>query len=122
MVLTHEPTPWTYTDDYLCGIGCAVQTVTPFLHQWQTLLTRPALANLEGFLEQNEATIFQKGVLNNSFWDERSQQMQEVVAWVVSPHTVATYEAVFETQIDTPIADMLAIIIDKFHTLKNYTR
>lgn len=73
-------------------------------------------------MEQNEATIIKKGVLNNSFWDERSSQMQKVVAWVLNPHTVATYEAVFETQIDTPIADMLAIIIDKFHTLKNYTR
>ena len=88
-------------------------------------------------MEQNEATIMQKGVLNNSFWDKRSQQMQEVVAWVLNPHTVATYEAVFEAQIATPIAYMLAIIINKFHevrgspvvarwglsdTLKSYTR
>lgn len=63
-----------------------------------------------------------KGVLENSFWDKRSQQMQEVVTWVLNPHTVARSEAVFEAQINTSITDMLAIIIDKFHTLKSYTR
>lgn len=122
VLLIHEPTPWTYSDDYLCGIGCAVQTITPFLHQWETFLTRTALANLEGFLEQNEATIVQKRALTNSFWDKRPQQMQEVIAWVLNPHTITTFETAFEAQIDTPIADILSIIINKLYTLKNSAR
>ncbi len=120
VVLTHEPTPWTYSDDYLCGIGRAVQTVTPFLLQWQSFLTRTAMENLQRFLEQNENDIMQRGALKNSFWDKNSQQMQEVVVWVLNPRTVATFEAAFEAHIDTSIADTLANIIDKFHTLKRY--
>lgn len=75
-----------------------------------------------GFLEQNEAAIVQGEALSGSYWSECPEQMLEVIDWVLNPQTVDTFETAIEAQINTSIADILTVTINKFYMFKKEAR
>jgi len=94
-VLTGHSTRFD-VDTLLCGLGCAMDRIEPYLEQWLNVRTPLAWKSLEEFVRQNIYGIQKKGKLQNSFWEQAP--MQKVVAWLKSDSTLKTLEALLNQQ------------------------
>jgi hypothetical protein len=113
VLVSLEPTPWTYSDDYLCGIGQALDDLHPCLRYWGQSTNVTALANLAVFVEDNAPAILKERRLQNGFWNNRPHQMEQVLAWMMDATTRLEFERRFEQESEAPWADVIASIVDK---------
>ncbi len=84
-ILNHpgSETLFTPADSLLCGLGQAENDLAPYLSLWQAQSSADAAAHLAAFILQNIAAIQKKGALSNPYWQTRSDQMGQVLAWLL---------------------------------------
>lgn len=107
ILIALEPNPYTYSDDYLCGIGQAVDDLNPFLSDWQATSSPGAVRNLIEFINQNADRLTKEHKLANTFWDKRETQMIQVRDWLLNP---LTHEVLLKNEViqaDRLLADGL---------------
>ena len=86
-LLSIEPTPWTYSEDFLCAIAQAVDDLSPFLAYWQHSDDPIALRNLAAFIQQNCDNFRRFEKQDQTFWAQRTEQWDQVVNWLKNQHT-----------------------------------
>ncbi|HEY3248714.1 MAG TPA: nucleotidyltransferase domain-containing protein [bacterium] len=74
-------------DTYLTALGRALDDLGPFLDEWRNSQSPPAIERLADFVssEYNELTLY--GALRNAHWEERKEQMRQVMMWLAAPET-----------------------------------
>jgi len=107
-----------WLDELLCGLGNAVENLSPFLEIWTNCKVGTGYAHLVGFIDWNSATLLKRRHLSNSFWSDARQQMAQVVAWLASPATVRTLETIFSDNPSSGFSDDLASAIDRLANLQ----
>jgi hypothetical protein len=84
------------TDSFLCGIGQAVDDLSPYLSAWRIPSSPARALNFACFIEQN--TGFPPNVraqgrsLQNGFWKDRPLQAAQVFQWLRDPARKAELE------------------------------
>ncbi len=96
--------------DLLCGLGHAVDDVSPFLAVWRSagLIGQSLLA---GFVI-DEAEQIAKRRLGSAFWSDRRAQMAQVIEWIIEPSTKAAVENAYLSNASDPLAEDLATAVD----------
>jgi len=107
-----------WLDELLCGLGNAVDNLTPYLQSWTTCELRPGYEHLVQFVDWNSATLLKRKHLSNSFWSDAEAQMRQVVDWLASPRTVQTLELTFAAKPEPDFSDAVAIAVDRLSALQ----
>jgi hypothetical protein len=89
---------WYPASDALCVLGNAFDDLKPFLARWLATTEPTALKQL---------VQFAKSGYSNAFWSDRQEQMQQAVAWLHSPETLAVLEDRWLADPDGPLARLL---------------
>ena len=105
-------------DDCLCGIGNAVDDLSPFLEAWRQDHSATAMRHLAEFVEINFNTLSKKGRLRNAFWREREQQIRAVAEWLADGDTAAQMEQAFFRYSAAPFAADLSAAVDRLAWLR----
>jgi hypothetical protein len=98
-------------DDCLCGIGNAVDDMTPFLEDWDADRSIPAAQNLADFLFANSGShqnLNKPAKLASLFWKSRPAQAAQVLQWLAAPQRSAYLETVFFQTTDSEIQQRLS--------------
>ena len=80
--------------DMLCGIGRAVDDLTPYLSAWRRS-GREGQRLLAAFVPWQAELISQSGKLSNPFWEDRTAQMNQVISWLRDPDTKQSLEEAY---------------------------
>ena len=81
------------TEEFLCGIAQAVDNLTPYLEDWANTIYTNSLSNLKEFIDSQIFHGFPSTrKLSNPFWYRRQDQMHQVIAWLLSPTTLQTFQ------------------------------
>lgn len=107
-----------WLDELLCGLGNAVDDVTPLLQGWTKCRLHTGYEHLVHFIDWNSATLLKRRHLANPFWSAAETQMRQVIDWLASPQTVQTLEQLFAMEPDAPFSDAIAIAADRLSLLQ----
>jgi len=107
-----------WLDDLLCGLGNAVDDLTPYLQSWTECNLRTGYEHLVEFVDWNSATLLKRKHLSNSFWSDAEAQMRQVVDWLTKPKLVQTLERIFADNPEADFSDALAIAVDRLSILQ----
>ena len=99
-------------DSVLCGIGCAVDSLTPFLEAWLNEMRPSAISRLSEFMEANLTKLAKKHRLTNAFWTESEQQMMQVIGWLAAPSTSQRLEQLFFEHANEPVEVQLSQLVE----------
>jgi hypothetical protein len=83
-------------DTILCGLGRCFSELDPLLSVWIGADSAPACRQLAQFFLLNYDDLVGHRKLASAFWDDRHEQMIQVVSWLRSP---AVYEHLFDRQV-----------------------
>ena len=70
---------------FVCGFGCVVDDLKPFLDVWSQSDEPSAINHLHNFIESNLDRLLKKHRLRDAFWSEREPQMMQVILWLAQP-------------------------------------
>jgi hypothetical protein len=85
----------TEADVALCAIGNAVDDVNEFLTTWGNDSSLPSVCHLADFIDSNSSALRRSRKLQNAFWGDRRDQMEQVLAWLQSPSLREHIERMF---------------------------
>jgi hypothetical protein len=72
-------------EDWLCAVGQAEDDLTAYLTNWAEQAAPTACEHLAALLVNEGNRLLAKGKLSNPFWQERREQMNQVIMWLASP-------------------------------------
>ncbi len=104
---------WVWLDELLCGLGNAVDDVSPYLKIWTNCRLITGYGHLVHFINDNSATLLKRRHLWNAFWSEAEDQMRQIIDWLSSSQTLKTLEGIFAEKPDSNYSDALAIAADR---------
>ena len=107
-----------WLDELLCGLGNAVDDLTPYLQSWIECKLRTGYEHLVEFVDWNSATLLKRKHLSNSFWSGAQAQMRQVVNWLASQRTVQTLELTFAAAPEADFSDAVATAADRLSGLQ----
>jgi len=92
----------TSADDCLVSIAQVIDDLTPYLEAWERDRSLPALYHLVRFVNWNSPDLL-NGRLLGAWWDDRREQMEQAITWLLHPARVTSLEeASFEVFADGP--------------------
>ena len=81
----------------VCTLANAFQDLRPFLGRWEKRRSVSSLRQLADFVLDNQNALLKEGQfrvrLANAFYEEREEQMEQVVRWLVREEIVQKFEA-----------------------------
>ena len=80
-------------DDCLCSVAQLVDDLDPTLRIWDTG-TKTNTLHLADFAAENSSPLLENRRLSNTFWDERPQQMKQVVDWFLTRDFAVVFDLV----------------------------
>lgn len=106
-----EPTPWTYSENFLCSIAQAIDDITPFLTYWQNSDEPVALRNLSAFIYQNCDQLRGIDSRRMAFWEQRIEQWKQVVDWLKNRNTLEFFanKMTRESHLIEELSEILAL-------------
>ena len=94
-VLAEYPCQLESADDALCTIANAVDDIVPYMEFWQKQSDAPPIAHLAEFITDEVDRYCRKKKLGNAFWDDREDQVAQVVRWFQSADLSKRVESLF---------------------------
>jgi hypothetical protein len=79
----HLPT-FPGIEDCLCSIAQIVDDLRPLLQFWDSDASASATQHLAEFAAENASTLRENHRLSDSFWNDRPEQMKQVVDWFMT--------------------------------------
>lgn len=92
--------------DVLCGIGRAVDDLTPFLETWAAERSAGAWSQLHEFAADISREA--RPMPTNAFWSDAKEQAAQVMDWLADPHTLETCQQAFFNAGDAAEAELLS--------------
>jgi hypothetical protein len=80
-------------DDCLCSVAQIVDDLEPMLRIWG-IDTKTNTLHLADFAAENSSPLLENRRLSNTFWDERPQQMNQVVDWFLTQDFALVFDLV----------------------------
>ena len=111
-LLSIEPTPLTYSESFLCAIAQAVDDLSRFLIYWQQSDDPVALRNLAAFIQQNSDCFHRFEKQAQTFWEQRTEQWDQIVNWLTNQHTVQYVAAKMQQvpELEEELGDVLVFL------------
>jgi hypothetical protein len=116
LTLSTFPPPDEDIDSLLCALGSAIDDLTPYLQIWQCG-TPTAFRHLAHFLCERGPS-HSNNRLRNSFWQDRRDQMHQVLTWLRSPRLSAKAEEAYFASMNEPFADELSLAVQILESLQ----
>jgi hypothetical protein len=120
-VLAGFPNPFS-VDSLLCGIALFQGDLQEYLNLWRPDESPAAALHFAGFIESDLQRKSPAGTwrLSSSWWKDRDEQAQQVIAWVVAPEQLASLEkAFFATRPNDPDALTLSQAVQRLESLRS---
>lgn len=95
----------------VCVLGNVFDDLAPFLAEWLSSDKSEALTQLAEFAQFEGGSAI-NGFINQPFWDERPEQMNQVANWLTSPTTLNSLEQRWLTKPEGPLAEALLVAIE----------
>ncbi len=108
---------WKF-DELLCGLGCAVDSLAPYLRLWSDCRHPSGYDHLVHFIDENSAGMLKRRSLANAFWSDVPAREEELVNWLADPTTLRGLEQTFSENPSAAYADALARAIDRLTALQ----
>jgi hypothetical protein len=108
-------------ENWLCAVAQAEDVLQPYLQAWLTMPTVPPALHLAQFVNANYLGIASFRQLNNPFWEERPEQVRQVITWLLESQTVTYLESTFFQNVDAIFSDSLALAVDLLTQLRSQT-
>jgi hypothetical protein len=102
--MSDEALYWSDVDGWVCGVGVALEDITPVLERALLADTPAGRANLFGLYHWNKRDIEKRRRLRNRFWDRRWIRQHEsgahpnvarIVAWFDRPDVSAAVDRAY---------------------------
>ena len=105
-------------DRCLCGIARAEEDVSHYLDAWDEARTVVALRHFSEFLDDNVFTLLRNERLANAYWDDRDEQVRQVVRWLVDPAAIASRQQMLVDILSPVDGEVASRCFDQLQTIK----
>jgi hypothetical protein len=80
-------------DELLCSLGQCEDDLIQYLDCWVPAQNVEAIKNLSEFISENTESLISTKKLSNSFWLDRSFQMEQIIEWMLSDSLLLNVES-----------------------------
>lgn len=116
LTLSVFPPAHETADSVICAIGRAVNDLTPYLQTWEQG-NSTAFRHLADMLCE-QGTALSQNRLRNAFWDDRPDQMRQVIDWLKTPSLAKRVEDSYFASMNEAFAAELSFAVDVLTSLQ----
>lgn len=96
----------------LCAIAQAADDLRAYLNTWRSSSPSPGPTHLANFVIATNDARTKRGRLRDPYWDNRPDQLHQVIAWLADPVTRDNLEEAFFRDADPENEYYLALAVD----------